>query len=487
MESSNPGKTARPLGGPLRVCSLSSLRLRHFRALLAPILLLGVVMYTKYSSGNGFSSEIQSNRTKLPPHVLALDGTSIDVGQGVFGTIQDERLVVNVNRTFASWGEPQVRLCELLQKMTQSDELGKQQQQQPANRTQQATQTLLLPFQPLLNLTINCTELLLPHNLGIGQGNWITIIYNVRMAVALARVDFQFQCDVKASENPDAMLPHFAGFYPAPGLIGADNEWPYSDSKPTEQEACWDQRVRRAYGRLRIDKVAGMIRDNAQKIAVTIAGSFNGKYQHPAIPPDQKPLRPDIVLDDVAIHLRCGDIFGAVNRYDFGFIPFSAYKKYIRRDGSIKRIGILTQPFEKSRNRAGDNRKTEECKTLTYLLVDYLKDFMAPHSGNVTITIHNSPNETLPMVYARLSMANQSFTSLSSFGIFPVIGAFGEGYFQKGNGGVNPFAQYVPSYRDFHNIHMMTAPVLPAGRIRHMPLNETFHWFVHQELESENT
>ena len=55
-------------------------------------------------------------------------------------------------------------------------------------------------------------------------------------------------------------------------------------------------------------------------------------------------------------------------------------------------------------------------------------------------------------------MANQSFTTLSSFGIFPVIGTFGDGYFQKGNRGVNPFNTHLPHY--FSNLHMMEAPKL---------------------------
>ena len=41
-------------------------------------------------------------------------------------------------------------------------------------------------------------------------------------------------------------------------------------------------------------------------------------------------------------------------------------------------------------------------------------------------------------------MGNISITSLSSFGIFPVIGTFGQGYFQRGNRGINPFATHIP-------------------------------------------
>jgi hypothetical protein len=111
----------------------------------------------------------------------------------------------------------------------------------------------------------------------------------------------------------------------------------------------------------------------------------------------------------------------------------------------------------------------------TYLLVDYLREFLP----NATISIHNNENETLPLAYARLAMANQSFTSLSSFGIFPMIGTFGDGYFHKGNH-VNPFATHVPDF--LSNVHQMEAPALGTGTIRNMldttTLNETLQWFV---------
>ena len=73
-------------------------------------------------------------------------------------------------------------------------------------------------------------------------------------------------------------------------------------------------------------------------------------------------------------------------------------------------------------------------------------------------------------------MANQSFTSLSSFGIFPVLGTFGDGYFQKGNKGINPFAGHTTVL--YSNLHEMNAPKLGAGQIMKMPLKEVLEWFV---------
>jgi hypothetical protein len=60
--------------------------------------------------------------------------------------------------------------------------------------------------------------------------------------------------------------------------------------------------------------------------------------------------------------------------------------------------------------------------------------------SDITISIHNGPNKMLSLAYAPLAMTKQTCVSLSSFGIFPIIGTFGEGYFQKGNVGINQFA-----------------------------------------------
>jgi hypothetical protein len=107
-----------------------------------------------------------------------------------------------------------------------------------------------------------------------------------------------------------------------------------------------------------------------------------------------------------------------------------------------------------------------------HALVDYLQAF-AP---NARISIHNGVNETHPLAYARLAMANYSITSLSSFGIFPIIGTFGQGYFQKGNRGVNPFASYIP--RVLSNIHQMEADVRGTGQMMGKSVENLVEWFL---------
>ena len=77
-------------------------------------------------------------------------------------------------------------------------------------------------------------------------------------------------------------------------------------------------------------------------------------------------------------------------------------------------------------------------------------------------------------------MANYSFTSLSSFGIFPVIGTFGQGYFQKGNRGVNQFASYIPEI--LPNIHQMEADVRGTGQMRGKSTENLVEWFLNDTV-----
>ena len=164
---------------------------------------------------------------------------------------------------------------------------------------------------------------------------------------------------------------------------------------------------------------------------------------------------------------------GQARRNDFGIIKFTEYPKWINNE--TKRIGILTQSFDKAHTRQRDSGKTEACREAVMSLVKYLQE----HFPDALISIHNGPQETLPLAYARLAMAKQSFTSLSSFGIFPIVGTFGMGYFQKGNRGVNPFAHRIPQY--LSNVHEMNAPVLSSWQIAKIGLNATLEWFVSEE------
>jgi len=279
----------------------------------------------------------------------------------------------------------------------------------------------------------------------------------------VAGVDFKFQCTDGQESRMKLLLPWFDLYQPAPANRST---WPYSGNRPTESQSCTGK-----YSLLRIDYMASQIQDEMRRMAVMLLGSRDEVRKHRDVPSDATPLiQNDVQLDDVAIHFRCGDVLGGAKRNDFGMIRFYEYKKWIPRD--TESIGILTQPFEKARNRGQDQRKAWMCRIVVQALVDYLK----PFAPNATISIRNDANETFPLVYSRLVMANYSITSLSSFGIFPVIGTFGQGYFQRGNRGVNPFAKYVPNY--LNNVHQMNAEVRGTWQMFGKPVEDLVAWFV---------
>ena len=357
-------------------------------------------------------------------------------------------LIVNVNETYLFWNDGQEKLCDLLRNMTLTTSLGEY------NRSE-------IPS-TLLNATMDCIDHY-EHKQGFGQGNWVTAVYASRMAAFLAGVDFHFQCLDGQTSKMTLLLPWFDKYQTATSRT--ESGWPFGGNRPLRKEACPPK-----YPFLRIDKMAYEIQDDLRKMAVSLVGTRDAIRRHPEVPVDAKPLIPDVQLDDVALHFRCGDVLGGANRNDFGMIRFNEYKKWI--PNTTESIGILTQPFEKERNRGKDSGNADKCRVVVHALVDYLQEF-AP---NAKISIRNDINETLPLAYARLVMANYSITSLSSFGIFPIIGTFGQGYFQKGNRGVNPFAAYIPDI--LPNVHQMEADVRGTGKMRGKSIENLVDWFV---------
>jgi hypothetical protein len=370
-----------------------------------------------------------------------------------FGSYDDVtgRLVVQTNETHMFWDDGQKRLCRVLRQTTGAKVVGADDAPKRSALT------------PLLKMTVECVGM--ANNTWFGQGNWVSAFYVVRMAAALANVDFQFQClnpNYNSSE-PNLLLPLLQGYFPAPT---PPQRWPYDGKLPKANEVCTYQ-----YRKIRIDKMSHQIQKDMRKIAMKVVGG-----EDPMYPPN------NITLDDVAIHFRCGDVLGGASRNDFGMIPFREYKKRIFRNATS--IGILTQPFTPEDNRDVDQDQAAQCEIVVRRLVEYLQDFMP--NGTI-IRIQNDPvTETLPLAWARLTLARQqAFTTLSSFGIFPVIGTLGQGYFQKGNNGINPWATHVPKH--LPNIHEMTGPVMGTydigTRIRKKGLKSMITWFVAEEEE----
>ena len=152
------------------------------------------------------------------------------------------------------------------------------------------------------------------------------------------------------------------------------------------------------------------------------------------------PLYPDVELDEVAIHFRCGDVLNGAYG-PFFFPKYDEYTKLIAPE--TRSIGIVTQSFEveegaQVRGRDKIDITGGRCKALVLGLVDY----MQARFPKAKISVRNGPGETITLAYARLIMANQAFGLIpSTFSTAPVTACFGTGYVTKPNGDGN-FAGY---------------------------------------------
>jgi hypothetical protein len=376
-----------------------------------------------------------------------------------------DRIILDLNDTFFFWHNSHSKFCNVIRQITNVTELGVD---QPYHIRRQQRRQHSLPT-PLLRAKFDCVAITTDSD--IGTGNWITAIYAMRIPAALGMVDLEIQCKDGLKQDYNHLLSWFTGYFHAPTTF---QSWPYDPPVPQDATTCQNR-----YSHLLLDSMVHEIQSDLRKLAVTVLGNRKEfGWSHPLVPRNQPPLVSNVTLDDVVIHFRCGDVFGGVKRTDYGIIHFSEYKKWIS-NSSTTSLGIVTQPFSHGKfTRAADIAKGDECRQVVTALVDYLQGFLP----NTTIRIHNDPNEPLAVTYARMVMSKQVFVSYSSFGIFPVIGTFGDGYFQSGKGNVNPWANHVP--QALSNVHMMNAPHISSRRIMRTGFGAALTWLLSPIKES---
>lgn len=352
----------------------------------------------------------------------------------------------------------QFNLCQKILKVTGAKRIGEETKSRYDNNLRYHLLNSSVP--PLLNMTINCHDPM-NGNAGFGVGLFIKGFYSVRIAATLGLVDFAFHCQNPNVDYGMDVVSHFQGYYPAPPSLAP---WPLDGTPNDTRSVCGMQMLPSLF------VMSHEIQRQMRRLAVTVVGSRGHDMTDlfpNGIPDRPAAVFPDVELDDVAIHFRCGDILSN-NLPNFGIIKFEEYLKYI--SPHTPSIGIVTQPFDADRNRIIDRDQVDDCK----IVVQHLVQFLQTAYPNARINIRNDVNETLPLALARLTMANQSFVSLSSFGIFPVISSLGQGYFQRGNDMVNPFATAMQQY--LHNIHMMDSPILSSADCASKPLADILHW-----------
>ena len=394
--------------------------------------------------------------------------------------VEDTRLVIDVNHTalFPSTRPEDRRiegqiddnhLCQILRLLTAQDRLG--------DIFEKGTPPMVL------NVTADCAFL---NDKFSGQGDAILALYRLRMTTALAKVDFQFQCtnnddkvDLSTNDAPTNdylkdksrklrwVFPWFASFQSS---SDDKDPWPYRGESPTQEQLCG---LEANHESIPIDRMADQIREDVRKMALRLVGSRSKEPQrtHPLIPLDIKPWIPDIEMDDVIIHFPCNS-----DEYDWqagttrepspvGVLQFNEYNKRINKN--VRSIGIIR---ESSKSNLG-NAHEAMCHRASSLLVEYLQHFYG--KNRVSISIYE--DDTLPLQYTRIAMAQQSFSSFSTFGMLPIIGTFGEGYFQPSTTTTYGIENIV-NYSGFENIHLMNGNVLSLQEIDEMGLKDVLEW-----------
>jgi hypothetical protein len=348
----------------------------------------------------------------------------------------------------------------------------------------------------LLNITFGCQDLF--SKSGLGTGNFISAFYGLRLAASVfGDVNVQMTCPDAVQEQTSLILPWLMGSFPlsasrdsvktsSGGIRGSSSHTSIrknATSPPTIQQACGD------YDKCPIGHMVPSIRYELRRMAVALVGIphenhpaaafadrylWNTLWNNPydtmqlAVPArGEPPLIPGVVLDDVVLHFRGGDLFNS-NHPGFGFMKFSAFSKHISPD--TKSIGIVTQPFDTSgQYRKGDATavKRERHRIVVMALVDFLEEKFP----QARVTIHNGRSETIALAYARMVMANQTVVGITSFGVFPAIACFGTGYIRKPDfkKGPNKFLINPPIDQLADNVILIEEPNrLMAGTVRAM-------------------
>jgi hypothetical protein len=329
------------------------------------------------------------------------------------------------------------------------EQLNEKMENQTTMRTTTTTKNVLL------NVTFGCSDLFRTSD--AGTGNFLSLFYGLRLtARVFGNVDVIIQCSDAQKEKENLILPWVTGWFPRrkekPNVV-----------LPSKTVAC------AGYEQLPIAYVVDEMRYELRRMAIALVGVPQHNKEHPSHAfaerylwsqqrigeeevhnrvfqisnptRGQPPLYPETTLDDAIIHFRCGDLM-RTNHPSFGFLKFSALARLVSPDA--RSIGVVTQPFDRNdQQRQLDLGKGDRCRLVVLSLVDYLKS----QFPGAVVRLHNSHNETIALTYARMIMANQTISPISTFSVFPAIANFGQGYIRR------------PDYKKAPNRWLLNPPV----------------------------
>jgi hypothetical protein len=281
------------------------------------------------------------------------------------------------------------------------------------------------PSSPIqYSLQLECQKLFYQNSWG--TGNVLQALYGLRLAArVLGNIEVRIRCKDAARTKSDLVVPWMAGTF----VSRTGMETP---SLPFLNETCLP------FSNAPVHYLMDEIRYELRRMAIVLVGVpypthpaadfvfVPEREQEMQVPMPETPLLPNIELDDVAIHFRCGDIVELQPHHAYGYARFSFVANYISSEA--RSIGIVTQPFQGQQQRRMDGTEHTRCPILIGAFQQYLQD----RFPNATVQIRNSSNETVALSYARFIMANQSLAAgISTFVYFPFMATFGTGYLQK--------------------------------------------------------
>jgi hypothetical protein len=354
-----------------------------------------------------------------------------------------------------------------------------------SNTTSQTTKE---PVRVVIVVDISCQSLFTEVN--IGTGNWVLALYAMRLGALVTsrfgqlQVDFVWDCQDTVERQAELVMPWLSGYYSSAWIHEPvpENECGY---KAQEIDPNDNGTIVSPFEELRqtvhqvdsISNVCGydntpmavmlpLMRYELRRMAVSLVGMpagragrgadnahpplIDGVFENGFYPPGtflrlphepnatQPVLSPaNVELDDVAIHFPCGDLMQTRHDY-YGFMKFSSFANRIQNVTTPFSIGILTQPFapEDTNSTTSSAIAAQQrwvdvgggrehlCFVVTHAFVDYLQ----ARFPQARIRIRNGPEDTVAVSFARLIIAVQTFSPISSFSIFPALVSMGRGY-----------------------------------------------------------
>ncbi|GKY96589.1 hypothetical protein MPSEU_000618500 [Mayamaea pseudoterrestris] len=310
--------------------------------------------------------------------------------------------------------------------------------------------------QYIVNVTIGCRALF--ENAGLGTGNFMAGMYAMRLAArALSNerrsVDMLTSCHDAHREQANLILPWLMGTF---GGAAAAGDAQFSDRLAQQyiNPASFQDEACSYIDKAPIGQLYPEMQYELRRMAVTLIGIppvdhsmyqivkqwvddqrqrfasspfFNNQYAL-NFNADAPPLYNNVSLDDAILHFRCGDLMDS-NHPRFGFLRFHAFAKHIPL--TAKSIGIVTQPFSGSletvRALDASETKRQRCRVVVTELISYLQ----ARFPNARVQLHNSPDETIALTYARMILAQATIAGISTFGVFASIASFGTGYIRR--------------------------------------------------------